>query len=67
MESCVSISDEKTFLCLATQNNFGAHPRSYEAVKQGPLLALMGPFCYAPYSFPFNADIQSVDVHLQSI
>jgi len=67
MESRVLISDEERFFRLGTQDNSGAHPVSYEAVKQGPLLGLKGPFCDAPYSFPFNAAIQSIAVHLQSI
>jgi hypothetical protein len=44
MESRVSVSDEEMFFHLATQNNFGAHTRSYETVKQGPLLGLKGHF-----------------------
>jgi hypothetical protein len=63
MESRVSISDEEMFFRLATQNNSGAHPSSYEAVKQGPHLGLKRLFCDAPYSFPPNADIQSIVVH----
>jgi hypothetical protein len=67
MESRVSISDEEIFFLLGTQKNSGDHPSSYEAVTQGPLLRLKGMSCDAPYSFPFNAYIQSIAVHLQSI
>jgi hypothetical protein len=65
-KAVVSFQTKRCFFHLCTQKISGVRPSSYEAVTQGLLLGLKEPFCDAPYSFSFNANIQSMVVHLRS-